>query len=91
MNNGFADRRLSHLAMPPYRPGRLLVQPGYRKASQAIPGSPELSGAEDRIRTGDLLLGKEALYQLSYFRDECAVGLEVLPDGPVREPDGPLL
>ena len=28
-----------------------------------------MSGAEDRIRTGDLLLGKEALYQLSYFRN----------------------
>ena len=25
-------------------------------------------GAEDRIRTGDLLLGKEMLYQLSHFR-----------------------
>ena len=30
------------------------------------------SGAEDRIRTGDLLLGKEALYQLSYFRSRNA-------------------
>ncbi len=26
-------------------------------------------GAEDGIRTRDLLLGKETLYQLSYFRD----------------------
>ncbi len=26
------------------------------------------SGADDRIRTGDLLVGNEMLYQLSYIR-----------------------
>ena len=30
--------------------------------------SHELSGADDRARTGDLDLGKVALYQLSYVR-----------------------
>ena len=40
----------------------------YKKASQATTWLALISGAEDRIRTGDLLLGKEALYQLSYFR-----------------------
>jgi hypothetical protein len=28
----------------------------------------ELFGAKDEVRTRDLLLGKEMLYQLSYFR-----------------------
>jgi hypothetical protein len=31
-------------------------------------GTSELSGADDRARTGDLDLGKVALYQLSYVR-----------------------
>ena len=34
-----------------------------------VPGpTREEAGAEDGTRTRDLLLGKEALYQLSYFR-----------------------
>ena len=123
--NGFADRRLNHLAMPPpnwrrawQRPrtprvstpsygGRGLIRlrargggggrprptkhvycrahPSWRaartggvqapalheteKASRACAGLARVVfGAEDGIRTHDLLLGKEALYQLSYFR-----------------------
>ncbi len=34
------------------------------------PRGPRTSGAEDGIRTRDLLLGKEMLYQLSHFRTE---------------------
>ena len=30
---------------------------------------PNLSGAGNRVRTGDLNLGKVALYQLSYSRE----------------------
>jgi hypothetical protein len=30
-------------------------------------------GAVDQIRTGDLFLGKEALYQLSYYRSNVVV------------------
>jgi hypothetical protein len=62
-NSGFADHRLNHLAMPP--------QSGYttEKGAGQVSGPPwEGSGAEDGTRTRDLLLGKEALYQLSYFR-----------------------
>ena len=29
-----------------------------------------LHGAVNQIRTGDLLLGKETLYQLSYYREQ---------------------
>ncbi len=32
------------------------------------PGVPH--GAVNQIRTGDLFLGKEALYQLSYYREQ---------------------
>jgi hypothetical protein len=62
-SSGFADHRLSHLAMPPHD-GLL---PERHRPGIARPAS-EVSGAGDRIRTGDLLLGKEALYQLSYSR-----------------------
>jgi hypothetical protein len=43
-----------------------------RRSKAFIPAYPagmnELSGADDRARTGDLDLGKVALYQLSYVR-----------------------
>ncbi len=32
-----------------------------------------VSGADDRDRTGDLNLGKVALYQLSHVREECTM------------------
>src|SRR3972149_3845873 len=43
---------------------RCLDQLGYRPTSSAN----KFSGATDRTRTGDLLLGKETLYQLTYCR-----------------------
>ena len=36
------------------------------------PGRTKLNGAGDRIRTGDINLGKVALYQLSYSREGTA-------------------
>ncbi len=35
-----------------------------------VPELPELNGAGDRFRTDDLVLGKHALYQLSYTRPD---------------------
>ena len=47
-------------------------------APRYIPMS--LTGADDRARTGDLDLGKVALYQLSYVRvvSKCSRTLEVV-------------
>jgi hypothetical protein len=39
------------------------VEEGYRMKKKR-----QKNGAEDEIRTRDLLLGKEMLYQLSHFR-----------------------
>ena len=50
VNNGFADRPLSHLGMPP----------GETAATLAT--ARQGPGAEDGIRTRDFLLGKEVLY-----------------------------
>ena len=36
--------------------------------------APKKNGAVDEARTRDLHLGKVALYQLSYYRMECALG-----------------
>ena len=36
--------------------------------------APDGNGAVDGARTRDLHLGKVALYQLSYYRMECALG-----------------
>ena len=51
---GFADPCLIHSATAPKKVG----------------GPATALGADDRIRTGDLNLGKVALYQLSYVRGE---------------------
>ena len=37
---------------------------------QKLGGTWDFTGADDRVRTGDLNLGKVALYQLSYVRSE---------------------
>ncbi len=48
---------------------------------------PGLShGAVNQIRTGDLLLGKETLYQLSYYR--ISLTAPMLPTG-LRAVNGP--
>jgi hypothetical protein len=56
VNNGFADRCLSHLAMPPLWHERLTHQPSV------------FSGAGNGIRTRDRHVGNVELYQLSYSR-----------------------
>jgi hypothetical protein len=40
----------------------------FQYCSQSVKRFQETSGADDRARTGDLDLGKVALYQLSYVR-----------------------
>ena len=56
-NNGFANRRLNHLAMPPRMP---VPTPDGRPM--------EVDGAGNGARTRDIYLGKVVLYQLSYSR-----------------------
>jgi hypothetical protein len=42
--------------------------PMTRFADEHLSLRSRVHGAVDRIRTGDLILGKDALYQLSYYR-----------------------
>ena len=51
----------------------------HREGAHAY-GSPPFTRADDRPRTGDLNLGKVALYQLSYVREEGPI----LPASPAR-------
>ena len=64
MNNGFADRPLSHLGTTP---GKRQVQSRKRwdrpmATHLPAPCTHPFHGAGDRIRTGDILLGKQTLY-----------------------------
>ena len=85
-DNGFADRRLSLLAMPP--PFRIIMKDMPIKCQENAAGigkSPArssakkqdgrgavlLSGAGNETRTRDHYLGKVVLYQLSYARLIC--------------------
>jgi hypothetical protein len=43
---------------------------GGRRKHNTLGTRPRVNGADDRARTGDLDLGKVALYQLSYVRVE---------------------
>ena len=46
--------------------------PGFDPSTTNGPrGTGGRCGADDRLRTGDLNLGKVALYQLSYVREDC--------------------
>ena len=43
----------------------------FKRKTPEKPGLPHKTGAGNRVRTGDLYLGKVSLYQLSYSRKFC--------------------
>ena len=57
-------------AASPYAPdyGNKSIMGLFRGERKRLGGKAWISGAGDRIRTGDIDLGKVALYQLSYSR-----------------------
>ena len=59
---------LSCIPISPLRQGGQVKSEGAPPKNGSAPGF----GAKDRVRTGDLDLGKVALYQLSYFREKKA-------------------
>jgi hypothetical protein len=50
-----------------------------KSALRPMSGRSDNYGADDRARTGDLDLGKVALYQLSYVRVGAIVAQELAP------------